>query len=134
MRESTTEAVEVERRVRARPETVFSYMTDPEKFRQWHGVDAELDARPGGFFRAAAAGHSGVVLRGEYLEVDPPWRIVFTWGWEPEPGLPPGARDVPVGSSTVEITLTADADATIVRVRHRGLPSDAARNFHGSGS
>ena len=38
-----------------------------------------------------------------------------------------------MGASTVEITLTADADTTVVRVRHSGLPSDAARNFHGFG-
>jgi len=132
MRE-TTEVVEVERRVQARPETVFSYLVDPEKFRQWQGIDAELDVRPGGTFRTTVAGRNRVVLRGEYLEVDPPRRIVLTWGWEPGPGLPPGAADVPVGASTVEITLTADADATIVRVRHSGLRSAAARSFHTGG-
>jgi len=133
MRESTAEVVEVERRVQARPETVFSYLVDPEKFRQWQGVDAELDARPGGIFRVTMTGRSRVVVSGEYLQVDPPTRIVLTWGWEPRDGLPPGAADVPVGTSTVEITLTADAEATIVRVRHTGLPSAAARSFHSYG-
>src|SRR5437660_1530588 len=31
--------VEVERRIAARPETVFSYLTDPERFRRWQGID-----------------------------------------------------------------------------------------------
>jgi len=60
MRE-TTEVVEVERRVQARPETVFSYLVDPEKFRQWQGIDAELDVRPGGTFRTTVAGRNRVV-------------------------------------------------------------------------
>ena len=126
------EDVDVERRVRARPETVFAYLVEPEKFRRWQGVEAELDPRPGGSFRVCMTGRSRAVVRGEYLVVDPPRRIVFTWGFEGD-ALLPGARDVPVGSSTVEITLTPEDDATIVRVRHTGLPSETARSFHSFG-
>jgi len=54
------------------------------------------------------------------VTVDPPHRIVFTWGWEGD-GSP-----VPPGSSTVEITITADGpDATVLRLVHRGLPLPA---------
>jgi uncharacterized protein YndB with AHSA1/START domain len=58
------------------------------------------------------------VAVGEYVEVDPPHRIVFTWGWE-------GNEHVPPGSSTVEVTLTAVADGTLLRLVHRDLPGPA---------
>ena len=55
---------------------------------------------------------------GEYVEVVPYSRVVFTWGWECE-----GAT-VPPGSSRVEVTFESDGDHTIVRLRHYGLPAD----------
>ena len=41
--------------------------------------------------------------------------------------------ELPPGSSTVEITLRADGDGTIVRLRHDRLPSDVSREQHGVG-
>jgi uncharacterized protein YndB with AHSA1/START domain len=123
--------VELERRIAARPETVFAYLTDPERYRLWMGVDAELDPRPGGAFRVPITGRSRTVhVRGEYVEVKPPKRIVFTWGWEQIDGLPLGADGVSPGTSTVEIDLAADGDTTVLRLRHTGLPTDAACQFH----
>lgn len=111
-----TVAVEREVRIDARPETVFAFFTDPGKMTRWKGTSAELDARPGGVYRVSVTDRA--VAIGEYVEVDPPNRVVFTWGWE-------GDEHVPPGSSTVEVTLTADGDATIVRLVHRDLPAHA---------
>ena len=66
------------------------------------------------------------VARGEYIEVVPNTRVVFSWGWEGE-GSP-----LPPGSSTVEVTLIPDGNGTIVRLRHLGLPSDQ-RDAHQEG-
>ena len=55
--------------------------------------------------------HGPHIARGEYVEVDPPSRVVFTWGWEDQ------ETAVPPGSSTVEITLTPDGEGTKVRPR-----------------
>jgi uncharacterized protein YndB with AHSA1/START domain len=125
--------IELERRIAARPETVFSYFTDPERYRRWQGVDAELDPRPGGLFRVTMTGRSRTVARGVYVEVEPPTRLVFTWGWEPIDGAPDGMTGVLPGTSTVEVELVADGDATILRMRHSGLPTDAACQFHTAG-
>ena len=73
--------IELERRIAAPPATVFAYFTDPERYLLWQGVAAELDPRPGGVFRVTQ-NDSGYIARGEYLEVEPPTRVVFTWGWE----------------------------------------------------
>ena len=119
-------AIELTRRVEAPPETVFRYFTDPDRYRSWLGVDAELDASVGGEFRIRMTNTSVVNACGRYLELDPPERLVFTWGFEGLDGLPPG-------SSTVEVTLTRDADATIVRLRHSDLPGRESCDFHAWG-
>jgi uncharacterized protein YndB with AHSA1/START domain len=110
-------------RITARPEIVYSFFTDPEKLVRWKGIQAKLDPRPGGIFRVDINGQD--VARGEYVELTPYTRIVFTWGWESGP-LPPGA-------STVEISLTPDGPDTVVRLRHLGLPDAASYKAHGDG-
>jgi uncharacterized protein YndB with AHSA1/START domain len=111
----------VEQRIEAPPGVVFSYFTDPEKYRRWKGERAELDPRPGGRYRVEMGG--GPVMLGEYVEVEAPRRLVFTWGWEGDDSMPPG-------STTVEVTLIPDRDATLVRLRHRGFPTMEAREQH----
>ena len=106
---------ELELRIEASPETVFEFFIDPEKMTRWKGSSAELDPRPGGLYRVGGIG-GGAVAVGEYVELEPPHRVVFTWGWE-------GDEEVPPGSSTVEITLTPDGDATLLRLVHRDLPA-----------
>jgi len=70
----------------------------------------------------------GPVMRGEFLELVPHTRIVLSFGWEAADGVPPVAP----GSTRVEITLVADADDTIMTLRHGGLPG-AAIGEHRSG-
>lgn len=132
------DVVEVERRIAARPDTVFAYFTDAERYRRWQGVDAELDHRPGGVFRVTMTGRSRTVARGVFVEVEAPTRLVFTWGWEAADGshdnLPDGMSGVPPGSSTVEVVLVPDGDdATLLRLRHTGLPTSETATFHTGG-
>ncbi|MGA7269870.1 MAG: SRPBCC family protein [Acidimicrobiia bacterium] len=112
--------IELERRIRARPETVFSYFTDPDRYTAWMGVEAVLDARPGGIYRVRVP--QGGTALGEFVEVDPPRRIVFTWGWE-------GDADVPPGSTTVTVTLEPEDGGTRLRLVHSGLP-EASIDLH----
>jgi uncharacterized protein YndB with AHSA1/START domain len=123
MSPTDTTAVTHEVHIEAEPETVFAFFTDPDKMIQWKGRRAELDPRPGGVYRVDVTGDH--VARGEYVELDPPHRVVFTWGWE-------GGDAVPPGSSTVEITLTEQAGGTLVRLEHRDLP-ETERAPHGHG-
>jgi uncharacterized protein YndB with AHSA1/START domain len=127
VRPSGTSVVEREVRIEAAPETVFSFFTDPEKMVRWMGTGATLDPRPGGVFRVDMMGEYS--MAGEFVELEPYSRVVFSWGYG-EP-LPPGAgpNPLPSGSSTVEVVLVADGEATIVRLTHRGLPDDL-HSFH----
>jgi uncharacterized protein YndB with AHSA1/START domain len=103
--------------VAAEPEQVFDYFTKPDAIVRWMGDYAVLDAQPGGEFTLDI---NGVPVRGRYLEVEPPRRLVISWGHAGSERLPPGA-------STVEVTLTAEGDGTLVRVVHRDLPETEAR-------
>lgn len=117
--------VVVQRRIKAKPATIFSFFTDPALWLRWQGIEATIEPVAGGRFRMNVTGDG--YASGQFVEVDPPRRIVFSWGWE-LPGNP-----VPPGSSTVEIDLEPDGDATIVRLTHRGLPLPAARDQHRHG-
>ena len=110
-------------RIAARPETIFAFFTDPAKMIRWKGSHAVLDPRPGGVYRVSVT--DGHIARGEYVEIVPHSRIVFTWGWEGDSAVPPG-------SSTVEVVLVPDGDETIVRLTHRDLPA-GSRPSHTEG-
>lgn len=116
--------LEVSIKVEASPATVFRYFTDRDRLLQWQGVSAEIDPRPGGIYKVDVTGRDVAV--GEFVEVVPDERVVFTWGWEGNDGVPPG-------SSTVEVTLTPQGDDTIVKLRHFGLPDEDAAKQHTEG-
>jgi uncharacterized protein YndB with AHSA1/START domain len=102
--------------IAAPPESVYPYLTQAEAIVTWMGDYAVLDAVPGGVFHLDI---NGVPVRGRYLELDPPHRLVISWGHAGSDRLPPGA-------STVEITLTPIPAGTRVTVEHRDLPPDQA--------
>jgi uncharacterized protein YndB with AHSA1/START domain len=122
--EDRTGAIEITQRIEAPPEIVFAYLTDSQRFVRWMGVGAMLDPRPGGRYRIDVDGVH--IVSGEYQELDPPRRLVMTWGWEGHPTVPPG-------STTVEITLTPERGATVLRLRHLGLPDEGERRNHKEG-
>jgi uncharacterized protein YndB with AHSA1/START domain len=124
MIEDLTGAIEITQRIEASPETVFAYLTDSQRFVRWMGVGAELDARPGGRYRIDVDGVH--IATGAYEIIDPPRRLVMSWGWEGHPTVPPG-------STTVEITLTSDRGATVLKLRHLGLPGEGERRTHREG-
>jgi uncharacterized protein YndB with AHSA1/START domain len=100
--------------IAAPPQAVFDHLTTEDGMTAWMGQHAELDARPSGRFAVDIAGHA---VRGRYLHVEPPTRVVVSWGVA-------GSDDLPVGSSTVEFRLTATTGGTRVDLVHSGLPDD----------
>jgi uncharacterized protein YndB with AHSA1/START domain len=124
--ESTARTVEQTIRINAHPETVWKYWTDPRRLCEWWGTAAELEPRPGGVCRIEMGG--GAVMRGEYLELVPHERLVFSFGWEPTDDAPAIAP----GASRVEVTLIEDAGDTILTLRHTGIP-DAFAELHAAG-
>lgn len=119
-----SDVVERELRIEARPQIVYEFFTDAHKLVRWMGQDAKLEPQPGGVFRLPM-GDPQWIVSGSYVELVPHSRIVLAWGWE-------GNADVPPGSSTVEITLTPDGEATMLKLVHSNLPVPALAS-HGEG-
>ena len=107
-----TPNLEVTTTIEASPQEVFPYLVQPDLLVRWLGTWVDVDPEPGGAF-AVDMGETQV--RGSYVAVDPPHRVVFTWGI-------PGNEELPAGSSTVEIVLRPEGDATVVELTHRDLP------------
>jgi uncharacterized protein YndB with AHSA1/START domain len=127
---STAETASLDRELQidASPETVWEFLVDPAKAVRWMGTSATFDARPGGEYRCdVIPGHTA---SGEFVELDPPRRLVFTWGWEPSED---GANRVPPGTSVVEISLEAEGSGTRLRLTHRDFPSTEAATGHEAG-
>jgi uncharacterized protein YndB with AHSA1/START domain len=110
----------------ASPQLVFSFLAEREKMLRWMGRTLEIDPRPGGMFRVDPTGRE--LIQGVYLEVIPPRRIVFTWGWAE------GDTRVPAGSTIVEIDLMPERAGTMLRLKHRNLPPEGdVRHKHAHG-
>ncbi|MDQ6885061.1 MAG: SRPBCC domain-containing protein [Candidatus Dormibacteraeota bacterium] len=116
--------LELVEHVRAPREIVFSYLTDPARMAMWIGGPVTSQVRPKGRYRIQM--RDGPTAAGEYTEIDPPRRLVFTWGVEGDKSLPPG-------STRVEISLTQVGETTTVRLRHFGLPDALAQSLHTEG-
>jgi uncharacterized protein YndB with AHSA1/START domain len=122
----TSQSLVVEREVQidASPETVFEFFTDPVKAVRWMGTAATLDPRPGGVYRVQIGPYTAI---GEFVDVDPPNHIAWTWGWEND------GMSTPPASTTVEMTLTPRDGGTLVTLVHSGLPSPESAEAHGHG-
>jgi uncharacterized protein YndB with AHSA1/START domain len=112
-------AIEREIFIAAPPETVFGFLTDAQWMAQWLGSLQQLDPHPGGVFRVEVS--PGNIARGEYAEVVPFRRVVFTWGWH---SLRPDLAALQPGTSLVEIDLEPQDGGTRLRLRHSRLPRD----------
>jgi uncharacterized protein YndB with AHSA1/START domain len=121
----------VRRTIRASAETLFEAWTRPEHLRVWWGPrpvtcsDAEVDLRVGGRFRIVNALPDGktVTIDGEFQEIKPPHKLVYTWrmGHEHE------------ASSLVTVRFEARGEATEVVVVHENIPNAAVRDSHATG-
>jgi uncharacterized protein YndB with AHSA1/START domain len=100
----------------AEPELVFEYFTRPESLVLWMGDRAVLDPRSGGEFTLY---FGDKCVEGRYVELDPPRRLVITWGRRGSPSFPPAA-------STLEVTFVPEEGGTRVVVVHHGLPESEA--------
>jgi uncharacterized protein YndB with AHSA1/START domain len=123
---SVTELATVEREIaiEAMPETVWELLTDPDRATLWMGQSATFDLRPGGRYRVEVL--PGHVASGEFVEVDPPRRLVHTFGWEAGSSVSPG-------STTVEYELLPSGEGTLLRLTHRDLPGTEAAAGHAHG-
>ena len=109
--------------IKAKPETVFRYFTDNARWASWWGAGSMIDATPGG--KVSIRYPNGAEALGEVLEVVPPERIVFTYGYASGTPIPPGA-------SRVTIELERVGEGTRLGLRHE-FEDSAVRDQHVQG-
>jgi uncharacterized protein YndB with AHSA1/START domain len=119
-------SIELRRRLPAPREEVFRWWTDPELMARWMSpvgiAEAELDVRPGGRLRVVMRGEGMTIVHtGEYQEVDPPGRLVFTW-------ISPYTGGQP---SVVTVVLIDRGDETELVLTHSALPAEVADSHRG---
>ena len=105
-------------------DVVFGYFTDSALWAAWWGAGSSIDATPGG--RMTIRHNNGVEVVGDVVAVDPPRRIVFTYGFASGTQLPQA------GGSQVTIALEPQGTSTRLHLRH-AFAEAAQRDPHVQG-
>ncbi len=105
------------------PEAVWELVTRPANLPLWLGHPVVFDLEVGG--RIEVEIDDGHRFSGEFVAIEAPHRLVFTWGWRS------GPVDIPPGSTRVELTLSAMGDGSELRLVHSDLGDWAERNIVG---
>jgi uncharacterized protein YndB with AHSA1/START domain len=109
--------------IAASRELVFEFLTESGNMARWLDVPTKTGDHSGG--TPYVYGRDENAMRGQFAEVVPFGKIVFDWvccAFEPLDSL---------GSTTVEIELTAMGDGTLLRLTHRDIPTHIHRNTKG---
>jgi uncharacterized protein YndB with AHSA1/START domain len=126
--------LQLHRLIAAPRERVFTAWTAPEAIKAWFGpancrvLEAEVDLRVGGAFCYSLLTErlGEIKVRGEYREVSPPAKLIYTWQWEGHPELT-------ADPSLVTVRFIPTGAATEVHLTHEQFPSIASRDNHGQG-
>jgi len=127
-------SLEIKRFINAPRARVYAAWTDPEQLKQWWGPEGvqtrkfEADPRVGGKYRWDLLNQEGEEMSvfGEYRELIPGKKIVFTWKWDDDEAWENK-------SSTVTIELSDRDGGTEIKLTHVQLPSEESRNRHNEG-
>jgi len=123
------------RTINAPREKVFAAWTQEQHLMNWWRVDdsmqtvsAEIDLRVGGKYRLGmhSTEHDKThFCSGEFLVVEPPEKLVYTWNWEP-PGMD-------VAGSQVTVEFKQQGDQTELVLTHENFPNAEATSEHSHG-
>ncbi len=127
-------SLEIKRLIKAPRDRVYAAWTDPAQLKQWFGPenvqthDLVADARVGGEFRWDLVNSEGeeMTIHGEFRELQPDKKIVFTWQWDDDE-----VWENHISVVTVELS---DRDGgTELRLIHEQLPNEQSRDGHNGG-
>jgi uncharacterized protein YndB with AHSA1/START domain len=109
--------------IHAEPTVVFRFFQDTERWAAWWGAGSTIEPRPRG--RVLIRHPDGVDVVGEVIEIAPPDRIVFSYGFLDR-------RAEPTADSRVTIALEPLGQSTRLRLTHE-FNDAAARDEHVQG-
>lgn len=133
---NTANRVEIQRRFKAKPETVYDAWTRPEIIARWWGPegvhlgDHSFDLTEGGAWRTVMVSPEGKkhIVGGVYRELRRPHRLVITWAWE-EGGTPGESSLVTVTFEPAGQPSGRETLMTLVHDRLAGEDSAAAHTM-----
>jgi uncharacterized protein YndB with AHSA1/START domain len=136
MKEKTGDktSLEIVRFINVPTGRVYDAWTDPAQLRQWFGPEQvrtrniTADVRIGGKYRWDLTSPEGEEMSafGEYKEVVPGKKIVFTWQWADD-------ETWENHTSVVTVEFVGSRGGTELRLRHEQLPSEESRDRHNEG-
>lgn len=112
--------------IAASQERIWEYLADEEKTTRWMGTSAAFDFAPGGRYEIEVV--PGETAAGEFIVIDPPHRLAYTWGWRGE-----AASVVPEGTTIVVFELVPSGSGTLLRITHHDLPEIGSTRSHSRG-
>jgi uncharacterized protein YndB with AHSA1/START domain len=126
--------LEINRVIKVSRERVYAAWTDPAQLKEWFGPenvqtrDLVADARVGGKFRWDLTNSEGekMTMLGEYRELQPGKKIVFTWKWDDD-------ETWENHISIVTVELSDREGGTELRLTHEQLPNEQSRDGHTRG-
>jgi len=127
-------SLEIVRFINVPVDRVYNAWTDPAQLRQWFGPEnvrtrnITADVRVGGKYRWDLTSPEGEEMSafGEYKELVPGKKIVFTWQWDDDEAWENR-------TSVVTIELFERHGGAELRLRHEQLPSEESRDRHNEG-
>jgi uncharacterized protein YndB with AHSA1/START domain len=134
MKGSEKLSLQIKRFIKAPRDRVYAAWTDPAQLKQWFGPenvqtrDLVADARVGGEFRWDIIDPDGdkMTVNGEFRELQPNRKIVFTWQWQDD-------ETWEDHFSMVTVELSDRDGGTELRLIHEKLPSEQSRDGHNGG-
>ena len=134
--DSAAGSVRITRRFSAPPERVFDAWIQPDALKQWFGPGdvatpiAETDPRPGGRYVLEMRSPAGGIYRveGEYLTVQRPERLVFTWFWKKG-----DTGDLTDHEMLVTIEIIAVDEGSELTLIHERIPTEQQAASHEGG-
>jgi uncharacterized protein YndB with AHSA1/START domain len=127
-------SLEIKRLIKAPIDCVYAAWTDPAQMKEWFGPSNVqtrgliADARVGGKLQWDLISGDGeeMTMRGEFRELQPNKKVVFTWQWQDD-------ENWEEHFSIVTVELTDRDGDTELRLTHEKLPSEDSRDRHSEG-
>ena len=134
MKTAEKTSLEIKRFINAPRERVYTAWTEPAELQRWFGpeevrtIKIAADVRVGGKYRWDLVKQDGEqwACLGEYRELVPGRKIVFTWKWEDDEAWENH-------DSVVTVELSDRDGGTEVKLTHEKLPSEESRDRHNEG-
>ena len=131
---SPATTLQIRRTFNAPRRKLFQAWVDPKRMTEWFchakpnltGELVVMDVRPGGQYGFDVTDADGKVfkVRGEYLEIKEPEKLVFTWFWETEPAY---------GNTVVTLEFVELGNKSELILTHERFANSDARDKHNVG-